>query len=109
MSGSNKKNEDYVVRMPDEKDDYPGRPNPLRNYSPHSPTAAASGSTLKSIENNPAVAIVAYCVASISMTIVNKYLVSGSNWNMSFLYLAIQVQTDPLLPPSRAFLQECLA
>lgn len=25
------------------------------------------------------------------MTVVNKYIVSGSEWNLMFLYLAIQV------------------
>ncbi|KAH8168461.1 GDP-mannose transporter [Sarocladium implicatum] len=41
-------------------------------------------------ENSPPVSIVAYCLASISMTVVNKYVVSGDEWNLHFLYLAIQ-------------------
>lgn len=43
-----------------------------------------------SVENSPPVSIVAYCLASISMTVVNKYVVSGEEWNLHFLYLAIQ-------------------
>jgi GDP-mannose transporter len=34
----------------------------------------------------------AYCLASISMTVTNKYCVSGANWNLNFFYLAIQVR-----------------
>ncbi|THH02687.1 hypothetical protein EW026_g223 [Hermanssonia centrifuga] len=34
--------------------------------------------------------IVCYCVASILMTVVNKFVVSGSNFNMNFLLLCIQ-------------------
>ncbi|KAL1889807.1 GDP-mannose transporter into the lumen of the Golgi [Sporothrix stenoceras] len=90
---SDKKNEDYVVRMSEnEKDDYPGRPNPLRSFRSGSPTTshAAKRIDLARIENSPVISVVAYCIASISMTVVNKYLVSGSDWNMNFLYLAIQ-------------------
>lgn len=43
------------------------------------------------IENSPGVSVIAYCLASISMTVVNKYVVSGNQWNLTFLYLAIQV------------------
>jgi hypothetical protein len=43
------------------------------------------------ITHNPAVSIVAYCLASISMTVINKYCVSGPEWNMNFLLLAFQV------------------
>ncbi|ERS97166.1 GDP-mannose transporter [Sporothrix schenckii 1099-18] len=86
---SDKKNEDYVVRMSDQND-YPGRPNPLRSYHAGSPSAGASKIDLSRVENSPLLAILAYCIASISMTVVNKFLVSGSDWNMNFLYLAIQ-------------------
>lgn len=43
------------------------------------------------LENSPGAAVLAYCFSSISMTVVNKYVVSGSSWNLNFLYLAIQV------------------
>ena len=36
-------------------------------------------------------AIIAYCLSSISMTIVNKYCVSGPQWSLNFLFLAYQV------------------
>ncbi|KAK8844070.1 GDP-mannose transporter 1 [Kwoniella newhampshirensis] len=37
-----------------------------------------------------ALPILAYCAASIMMTVVNKYVVSGANFTMTFLLLAIQ-------------------
>jgi len=90
---SDKKNEDYAIRMPDsatrsspayggEKDAFLGRPS----------RGGGGGfqQSLSNVENNGPVSILAYCLASISMTIVNKYVVSGHEWNMTFLYLAVQ-------------------
>ncbi|KAK5026493.1 GDP-mannose transporter into the lumen of the Golgi [Exophiala sideris] len=48
------------------------------------------GSFFSQLESNPGAAVLAYCFSSISMTVVNKYVVSGSSWNLNFLYLAIQ-------------------
>ncbi|KDE03797.1 hypothetical protein MVLG_05738 [Microbotryum lychnidis-dioicae p1A1 Lamole] len=42
------------------------------------------------ILNHSALPVFSYCVASILMTVVNKYVVSGSHFNMNFLLLAIQ-------------------
>ncbi|GIC86430.1 GDP-mannose transporter into the lumen of the Golgi [Aspergillus udagawae] len=42
------------------------------------------------IGNSASAAVLAYCLSSISMTLVNKYVVSGASWNLSFLYLAMQ-------------------
>ncbi|KIW12668.1 hypothetical protein PV08_09946 [Exophiala spinifera] len=60
----------------------PAPPQPRDNGS--------SGSLLSQLENNPLAAVLAYCFSSISMTVVNKYVVSGSSWSLNFLYLAIQ-------------------
>jgi GDP-mannose transporter len=90
---SDKKNEDYVLRMPDsegrhgnskEKDPF------LSRQSSRQPSLTASFSQL---ENSPGLSILAYCLSSISMTVVNKYVVSGSEWNVNLLYLAVQVIT----------------
>lgn len=48
-------------------------------------------SSASSISNNATASVLAYCMSSISMTLVNKYVVSGASWNLSFLYLAMQV------------------
>lgn len=47
--------------------------------------------SLATIDNNAPVSVLAYCMASISMTVVNKYVVSGASWNLTFFYLAAQV------------------
>lgn len=95
---SDKKNEDYTIRMPEsgsrspfggEKDLFiPSRPSRVAQHS-------SVASQFTKIENNPTASILAYCFASISMTVVNKYVVSGSEWNLNFFYLAIQVIEIP--------------
>ncbi|EIM22106.1 UDP-galactose transporter [Wallemia mellicola CBS 633.66] len=40
--------------------------------------------------NGPLLSIISYCFASISMTIINKYIVSGEHFNMNLLLLSIQ-------------------
>ncbi|ETS77311.1 GDP-mannose transporter [Pestalotiopsis fici W106-1] len=46
--------------------------------------------SLSKLGNNPGASIMAYCLASISMTLINKYVVSGTFWNLHFFYLAVQ-------------------
>lgn len=70
-----------------ERDSFPQRPPPLTRAR----TETNMGPWLAQIESNPGASILAYCFSSISMTVVNKYVVSGSSWNLNFLYLAIQV------------------
>ncbi|CAK7232157.1 GDP-mannose transporter into the lumen of the Golgi [Sporothrix bragantina] len=84
---TDKKNEDYVaIRM--NNLDAPGR-NPLRSYN--APSSPVTRPWLGfDIANSPGASVIAYCLASISMTVVNKYLVSGTYWNMNSLYLAFQ-------------------
>ena len=48
------------------------------------------GNSFSKLDNSPGISVLAYCLASISMTVVNKYVVSGAEWNLTFLYLAIQ-------------------
>ncbi|ATY66190.1 GDP-mannose transporter [Cordyceps militaris] len=49
------------------------------------PAAAAAG-----LISNSNASILAYCVASISMTAVNKYIFSGGSWNLTFFCLTVQ-------------------
>lgn len=56
-----------------------------------SPRSRTPSAPLSNLTNSPPLSILAYCLASISMTVINKFCVSGANWNMNFLYLAIQV------------------
>lgn len=89
---SNKKNEDLEMSGMDEKE-FGERESFLLKPASHHGVRIDSGmgSILSKLENNPGAAVLAYCFSSISMTVVNKYVVSGSSWNLNFLYLAIQV------------------
>lgn len=92
---SDKKNEDYELRPSEsfgEKDGFLARPPPRPR-----PTL---GSPISKIDNSPGAAILAYCFSSISMTVVNKYVVSGQFWNLNFLYLAVQVRSIQRQIPS---------
>lgn len=89
---TDKKNEDYVVRMPESSEKDRGDA-----FSPRSPISRpAAGPALTQsfsrLDNSPLLSVLAYCVSSISMTVVNKYVVSGQGWNLNFLYLAVQVR-----------------
>ncbi|QDS68719.1 GDP-mannose transporter into the lumen of the Golgi [Venturia effusa] len=48
------------------------------------PTASVSA------VNNPTVALLCYCASSILMTVTNKYVLSGMNFNLNFLLLCVQ-------------------
>lgn len=82
-----KKRDDYTIKMPDlEMRNLNGRSSPLARSS------RPSGLPIPSqITNNPAISILAYCLASISMTVINKYCVSGEHWNLNLFFLAFQV------------------
>jgi GDP-mannose transporter len=90
---SNKKNEDIEMRPNDgpdfggEKDPFLGRTNSQRARQNAEPPVAA---LLDKVDHSPGISILAYCLSSISMTVVNKYVVSGSDWNLMFFYLAVQ-------------------
>ncbi|KAK4188684.1 putative GDP-mannose transporter [Podospora australis] len=90
---ANKKNEDIEMRSGEEfggeKDPFLGRNSPVshRNIARQDPGVNAF---IDKIDHSPGASIIAYCMASISMTVVNKYVVSGSYWNLNFFYLAVQ-------------------
>ena len=78
---SDKENEDFVVRIPQ---------NAYSAGEVDSRRQRAAVAVVAQLNNSPAMSIIAYCLSSIGMTVVNKYVVSGSFWNLNFLYLAIQ-------------------
>ncbi|KAK4462482.1 putative GDP-mannose transporter [Cladorrhinum samala] len=88
---ANKKNEDIELgagggEFGGEKDPFLGRNSPVARHARQEPTAAYFGK----LDSSPQASILAYCLASISMTVVNKYVVSGTEWNLNFFYLAVQ-------------------
>jgi GDP-mannose transporter len=50
-----------------------------------------------SLSNNPVVPIISYCASSILMTVTNKYVLSGTDYNLNFFLLCVQVCVEPLL------------
>ena len=92
---SNKKNEDIEMRPGEGAGDFGGEKDPF--LGKNSPGArprrdAPAAGYVGQLAHSPGASILAYCLASISMTVVNKYVVSGSSWNLNFFYLAIQVR-----------------
>ncbi|KAG5976469.1 hypothetical protein E4U55_007335, partial [Claviceps digitariae] len=88
---SDKKSDDVVLAMPATNGQVDGnsKGKPFPTFTPaRSKADALKGIT--SLDNNRGASVLAYCLSSMSMTIVNKYVISGSNWNMNLLYLAVQ-------------------
>lgn len=97
----NKKDDDFVVSLP-EQGDHELESLAAENRATPRHNVGSSGGTLSHLSNSSTASILGYCLASISMTVVNKYVVSGEGWNLMFLYLAIQVSCDPPPRPTRA-------
>ncbi|OQD70434.1 hypothetical protein PENDEC_c023G05875 [Penicillium decumbens] len=78
-----KKRDDYTVEM-DKLDqgnkEFEAAPPPQRPRSAP-PSAVAS---------HPALPVLAYCGSSIMMTVMNKYVLSGLDFNLNFLLLMVQ-------------------
>ncbi|KAF6057964.1 UDP-galactose transporter family protein [Candida parapsilosis] len=53
-------------------------------------TPSAGHSLANTITNSGPISILAYCLSSILMTVTNKFVVSGFNFNLNFLLLAVQ-------------------
>jgi len=48
------------------------------------------GSKIDRLSSNPVLPVFSYCAASILMTVINKFVVSGRHFSMNFLLLTIQ-------------------
>jgi GDP-mannose transporter len=79
-----KKSDDYRIDMPSGKEFR--APSPLPRASSSSRSSSAT-----SITENPIAAILAYCGSSILMTVTNKYVLSGVDFNLNFFLLCVQV------------------
>ncbi|KAF2128486.1 UDP-galactose transporter [Dothidotthia symphoricarpi CBS 119687] len=75
--------------MADDKksDDYASATKEFRAATP--PTRASSQRSVAMTEN-PVAAVLAYCGSSIMMTVTNKYVLSGVDFNLNFFLLAVQ-------------------
>jgi GDP-mannose transporter len=79
-----KKSDDYRVDMPSGKEFR--APSPL----PRASNSHRGGAV--SVTENPIAAILAYCGSSILMTVTNKYVLSGVDFNLPFFLLCVQVR-----------------
>ncbi|KAL7266650.1 GDP-mannose transporter into the lumen of the Golgi [Rhizina undulata] len=66
--------------------DIPG--DDRRPFSP--PRGSHAPSTLSAASSSPALPILSYCGASILMTVTNKYVLSGYDFNLNFFLLCVQ-------------------
>lgn len=80
--GDDKKRDDYTVELGESNGKGFEPPQPAPRYTP----APAS-----SIVNNPIFPILSYCGSSILMTVTNKYVLSGLDFNLNFFLLCVQV------------------
>lgn len=89
--GDEKKRDDFEIEMGDKTNHY--EPPPVQRPLQPAP--------LSSVTNHPVVPIVSYCASSILMTVTNKYVLSGLDFNLNFFLLCVQVR------PLSRFSGEC--
>lgn len=76
-----KKRDDYTIEMGERSGN--GFEPPKLSRPPAPPLA--------SVANNPILPILSYCGSSILMTVCNKYVLSGLDFNLNFFLLVVQV------------------
>ena len=82
-----KRRGDYAIEMGEKNADGSFDAAP----SPPSPLPKMSVAPVSSLSNNPIVPILSYCGSSILMTVTNKYVLSGLDFNLNFFLLCVQV------------------
>ena len=80
-----KKSDDYRVDMPSGKEFRAASPMPRSASSSRAGPAITLGSLIIA-------AVLAYCGSSIMMTVTNKYVLSGVDFNLPFFLLCVQVR-----------------
>jgi len=83
----NEKSDDYRIKIGEETGPREFSPAPMR---PSRSTSNGPSAPKQSLTNNGPLSIACYCGASILMTLTNKYVLSGTSFNMNFLLLAVQ-------------------
>ena len=76
-----KKRDDYTLEMGERNGNTFEPPKPI--VRPAAPTTA--------VANNPILPILSYCGSSILMTVMNKFVLSGMDFNLNFFLLCVQV------------------
>lgn len=67
-------------------------PNDENEENYNNASAVESKKTNSSLTNSPMVAILSYCGSSILMTVTNKYVLGGRDFNLNFFLLCVQVR-----------------
>ncbi|KAF2654761.1 UDP-galactose transporter [Lophiostoma macrostomum CBS 122681] len=75
-----KKTDDYRINMPERSDSFNRPASPMVRASPRQAP----------VTDNAMVAILSYCASSILMTVTNKYVLSGFDFNLNFFLLCVQ-------------------
>ncbi|TKX24247.1 hypothetical protein C1H76_3550 [Elsinoe australis] len=79
---ADEKKRDFTIELGEEKNNFDASSPP----PPPKPAMAAASP----IANNPVVPILSYCGSSILMTVTNKYVLSGLDFNLNFFLLCVQ-------------------
>jgi hypothetical protein len=81
-----KKSDGYDMELGEKSGkDFDAPPPPLQTRYTPAPSTPLS--------NNPILPILSYCASSILMTVTNKYVLSGTDYNLNFFLLCVQVGT----------------
>lgn len=89
MADEKKRDDDFVVDVGDRKGRFDSPPRSL----PSTPAAPLGAAT-----NNPIFPVLSYCASSILMTVTNKYVLSGTGFNLNIFLLSVQVIRRSLKP-----------
>jgi GDP-mannose transporter len=84
MSDENKRNDDYTIDMGERGKE---------TFEPVSMRSAPPAAQLPPVVNSPLVAVLSYCASSIMMTVTNKYVLSGLDYNLNLFLLCVQACT----------------
>jgi GDP-mannose transporter len=68
---------------------------------PPPPPARFTPAPAAALANNPIIPILSYCASSILMTVTNKYVLSGTDYNLNFFLLCVQVRVGAPLAVKR--------
>ena len=78
-----KKRDDLVLEVDEKRGE-------LDSQVPTTPKTPGSV-PIASVSNNPILPVLSYCGSSILMTVTNKFVLSGTGYNLNFFLLAVQV------------------
>ncbi|KAF2715034.1 GDP-mannose transporter [Pleomassaria siparia CBS 279.74] len=82
MSDDKKRDDDFSIDIPDREKSFNRASSPLMKAPTSRPLAA--------VTENPMLAVLGYCASSILMTVTNKYVLSGVDYNLNFFLLCVQ-------------------